>query len=254
MNEQQVAQSIELGVIGGTGALRLFEAERSSAVTTPFGAPSARPCQIRIGDRPAWFLARHGDPHRIPPHKVNYRANIHALRALGVTRVIALNAVGGIDPALPSGALVVPDQIIDYTFGRAHTFSDGGSAPLRHIDFTEPFSTRLRAGLLKAASQAGVEAVDGGCHAVTQGPRLETAAEVRRLKRDGCSVVGMTAMPEAALAREAGLEYAGLCVVANGAAGVQQGPITEADIHAVLEPAMERVSRLLSAWTRLDPN
>lgn len=250
MDQPQPVEAIDLGIIGGTGALRLFPPERSVSITTPFGAPSDRPRLIRTGSDPAWFLARHGDPHRIPPHKINYRANIHALRALGVKRVIALNAVGGIDPALPAGALVVPDQIIDYTWGRIHTFSDGGSAALRHVDFTEPFSADLRADLLAAARAAGVEVFDRGCHAVTQGPRLETAAEVRRLARDGSTIVGMTAMPEAALAREAGLEYASLAVVANGAAGLQDGPITEADIHAVLEQAMGQVKVVFDAWDR----
>ena len=230
-----------LGIIGGTGAVELFPVERRSEMTTPFGAPSARPCEIRFGDKRAWFLARHGTPHRIPPHRVNYRANIHVLRALGVTNVLAINAVGAVDAALRPGSLVVPDQLIDYTSGRLQTYSEGGSSPLRHVDFTEPFAGRTRETLLAAAE----DGVDGGCVAVTNGPRLETAAEVARMARDGCDLVGMTSMPEAVLAREAGLDYASLCVVANPAAGVGTETISVDEIHAVLDEAMESVREVV---------
>lgn len=243
---------MKLAVIGGTGALRLFEMHRKVALTTPFGAPSDRPRQVAAGGEEIWFLARHGDPHRIPPHKVNYRANIHALRTLGADSVLAINAVGGLVPELAAGTLVVPDQIIDYTWGRAHTFSDGGSAPLKHIDFSRPYDGPLRDRLVEAARRAGQDIVDGGCHAVTQGPRLETAAEVARLVSDGGKIVGMTAMPEAALAREAGLDYASLCVVANAAAGLEEGPITEDDIHHVLQAAMQNVPDIIEALVALD--
>src|SRR6056297_11590 len=195
---------MKLAVMGGTGALQLFETLRNMALTTPFGAPSDRPRQVAVADTELWFLARHGDPHRVPPHKINYRANVHALKVLGVDSVLALNAVGGLTAELPAGSMVAPDQIIDYTWGRAHTFSDGGSAPLKHIDFTRPFDGQLRSRLLVAAPQAGHEVVDGGCHAVTQGPRLETAAEVARLASEGNDMVGMTSLREAAMAREDG--------------------------------------------------
>ncbi|HMB39537.1 MAG TPA: S-methyl-5'-thioinosine phosphorylase [Wenzhouxiangellaceae bacterium] len=243
---------MKLAVMGGTGALQLFETLRNMALTTPFGAPSDRPRQVAVADTELWFLARHGDPHRIPPHKINYRANIHALKILGVDSVLAINAVGGLVAGLPAGSMVAPDQIIDYTWGRAHTFSDGGSAPLKHIDFTRPFDGPLRDRLLDAARQVGHELVDGGCHAVTQGPRLETAAEVSRLASEGCDVVGMTAMPEAALAREAGLDYASLCVVANAGAGLEDGPITEDDIHQVLQGAMQNVKDVIEALVGFD--
>ena len=243
---------MKLAVIGGTGALRLFKPLRKVALTTPFGAPSDRPQQVDVGGAEIWFLARHGDPHRIPPHRVNYRANIHALRTLGVDSVLAINAVGGLAPGLRAGSMMVPDQIIDYTWGRAHTFSDGGSAPLRHIDFTHPYDGPLRDQLVEAARAAGQEIVEGGCHAVTQGPRLETAAEVRRLASDGCDVVGMTAMPEAALAREAGLDYASLCVVANAGAGLEDGPITEDDIQHVLQRAMRDVQSVIETLVGFD--
>jgi 5'-methylthioinosine phosphorylase len=243
--EQQEQGSMKLAVIGGTGALDLFVASSGASLTTPFGAPSDRPRKVAIGEREIWFLARHGNPHRIPPHKVNYRANIHALKILGVDSVLAVNAVGGISPDLRAGSLLVPDQLIDHTWGRAHTFSDGGSAPLRHVDFTNPFAGPLRAAVLAAADRAGLEVTEDGCIAVTQGPRLETAMEVARLAAEGCAAVGMTSMPEAALAREAGIDYASLCIVANAGAGLEQGPITEQDIHRVLQAAMERVQKMI---------
>lgn len=236
---------MKLAIIGGTGAFGLFPSERGVAVTTPFGPPSDRPRRVAVGGGQIVFLARHGDPHRIPPHRVNYRANIQALKSLGVEAVLALNAVGGISADLDAGTLVVPDQILDYTWGRAHTFSDGGSSPLRHIDFTHPYAGPLRAALLEAGKAAGVDVVDGGCHGIVQGPRLETAAEVRKLTADGCDLVGMTGMPEAALAREAGLDYASLCLVANAAAGLEHGPITEEDIHDVLAGMLPRIRALV---------
>lgn len=238
---------MNLGIIGGTGALSLFRRHRREAITTPFGAPSARPALVEIAGARIWFLARHGDPHRIPPHRVNYRANVHALKILGVDSILAINAVGGVSEAAPAGGLLLPDQLVDYTWGRSHTFSDGGSAPLRHIDFTHPFRGRLRDCLVEGAARADVEVVNGGCIAVTQGPRLETAAEVALLARAGCDVVGMTTMPEAALAREAGLDYASVCAVANPGAGLEDGPITEQSIAQVLDEAMTRVERLVGA-------
>ncbi len=239
--------AVKLGIIGGTGALRLFPTLRKIPVGTPFGAPSDKPSELEIDGRTILFLPRHGDPHRIPPHRVNYRANVHSLKTLGVGRILALNAVGGLKPGIEAGDLLVPDQLIDLTWGRVHTFSDGGSAPLRHIDFTYPFDGPLRASLLAAAAAVDQQVVDSGCHVVTQGPRLETAAEVRRLAAMGGHVVGMTAMPEAALAREAGLDYAGLCIVANAGAGLKQGEISEDDIHAVLADTMEKVRSIVAA-------
>lgn len=235
-----------LAVIGGSGALDHFTTIRTEAITTPFGAPSARPRHIRIGEIPALFLPRHGDPHRIPPHKVNYRANLHALKTLGAKQIIAINAVGGIDASLKPGAMVIPDQLIDYTWGRAHTFSDGGSAMLRHVEFAEPFAGRVRQALIQAAADCSIATVNQGCYAVTQGPRLETAAEVQRLKRDGGTIVGMTAMPETGLARELELDYAGLCLVANPAAGLTETPISEQAIHDQLARTMEQALVIVS--------
>ncbi|TVS12853.1 MAG: S-methyl-5'-thioinosine phosphorylase [Wenzhouxiangella sp.] len=238
-----------LGVIGGTGALDLFESGASGNSTTRWGQASAAPVQIDLGAMKAWFLARHGRPHRIPPHRIDYRANIAALKALGVRHIIALNAVGAVSPELEAGALVLPDQLIDYTWGRVHTFSDDAQAPLEHIEFADPFAGPTRSGLLAAASAADVDLLEGGCYGVTQGPRLETAAEVARLAADGCTLVGMTAMPEAALAREAGLDYASLCVVANPGAGLEDEPISIDEIHRVLQRAMQRVVALLQRFS-----
>lgn len=240
---------MRLGIIGGTGALDLFEIMSEARSESPFGKPSTAPARIRTGSNEAFFIARHGRPHRIPPHRINYRANIDVLRRLDVEAVIAINAVGGIDPRLAPGTVVVPDQLIDYTWDRTHTFSNDDFAPLIHAEFAEPFSPRLRAALVRAAGHAGVEAIDGGCMGVTQGPRLETVAEVRRLARDGCDLVGMTSMPEAGLAREAGLDYASISVVANAAAGVGDGPISMAEISRVLAGAMKDVVAMIE---RLD--
>jgi 5'-deoxy-5'-methylthioadenosine phosphorylase len=236
---------MSLAIIGGTGALDLFDVREERRVETPYGRPSAPLARIRLGQGESWFLARHGRPHRIPPHRINYRANIDALHRLGVDRVVAINAVGSMEAE--AGAIVLPDQLIDYTWGRLHSFSDDDISPLRHIEFARPFAGATRHSLLAAARQAGLECLDGGCMAVTQGPRLETAAEIRRMQRDGASLVGMTAMPEAALAREAGMDYASLCVVANAAAGLEDEPISEAAIHEVLASAMGRVRHLLDA-------
>ncbi len=236
---------MNLAVIAGTGALDLFEVLDEFAVNSRYGSPSAPLSRIRIGERHAWFLPRHGKPHAIPPHAINYRANIDILRQSGVDRVVAVHAVGGIDPNLKPGSLVVPDQLIDYTWGRAHTFSDSADDSLAHIEFAEPFSGSTRMALLSAARKAGISVHQSGCYAVTQGPRLETTAEIARLAADGCTLVGMTAMPEAALAREAGLDYASLSVVANPAAGVTDQVISLEEIHRVLGAAMLEVGRLL---------
>ena len=241
---------MSLAIIGGTGALDLFEVLHESHPGSRYGPSSAPVSRIRIGGDEAWFLPRHGRPHAIPPHAINYRANIDALRQLGVERVVAIHAVGGIDPNLNAGSMVVPDQLIDYTWGRSHTYSGSAEDSLEHIEFSEPFSGSIRRALLSAAQSAGIEVHDGGCYAVTQGPRLETAAEIARLAADGCTLVGMTAMPEAALAREAGMDYASLSVVANPAAGVSSEVISLEEIHRVLAESMLRVSALLRCVAR----
>jgi len=238
-----------LAVIGGTGLGQLegLVHERQEPVSTPWGKPSA---PLEFGyyhDRPVVFLPRHGDQHRLAPHEINYRANIEALYQAGVQEIVAVAAVGGIDPRLPPGALALPEQIIDYTWGREQSFSRPGD--VIHIDFTRPYSDALRQQLLKAAAEAGVKLVEGGVYGATQGPRLETAAEVDRLERDGCTMVGMTGMPEAALARERGLDYACLALSVNHAAGrAQPGESIHDSIEATLEEGMARVRSVLTAF------
>lgn len=244
-----------LAIIGGSGLTQLsnMEIERREVVRTPYGEPSGALAFGRVCDEPVVFLARHGYGHTIPPHLVNYRANIWALKEARATGIVSVASVGGIRADLAPGTLIVPSQIIDYTWGRSSTFFEGGGTPVRHIDFTEPYDEALRRRLLAAIRAAGDSAVDGGVYASTQGPRLETAAEIDRLERDGCDIVGMTGMPEAALARELNVPYATLAVVANHAAGKgdSMAGISMEAISATLDLAMARVHRILSEFVRL---
>ncbi len=239
----------QIAIIGGTGLNRLTGAFRALPTTqTPYGATSASLQQGRIGNEDVVFLARHGQPHRIAPHLINYRANLWALQQLGITSVIAANAVGGITDAMAPGDLVVPHQIIDYTWGRQHTYMDG-SDKLIHVDFSEPYDAALRERLYAAA--LGLElrcsVFNSGVYAATQGPRLESAAEIDRLARDGCDIVGMTGMPEAGLARELGLRYVSLCLIVNRAAGRGVGTIRESDIADVAAAGVASLEQLLTA-------
>ena len=236
----------KLAVIGGSGLAQLsgLEVSRREVVKTPYGEPSAAVTRGSFGETELAFLARHGDEHQIPPHQINYRANIWALKLVGVERIIAVAAVGGIHAELAPGALVIPHQIVDYTWSRPQTFFEDGKDAVVHIDFTRPYSEGLRGVLLRAARQAGIDVAESGTYGVTQGPRLETAAEIDRLERDGCDIVGMTAMPEAALARELDLEYATCAVVVNAAAGRGGDTITMESIEANLNVGIEKV-RLL---------
>ena len=237
-----------VGIIGGTGLLELegLEAGVRRDGETRWGKPSGPVIEGRLGGCEIAFLHRHGTPSRIPPHRINYRANIAALSAAGCARIIAVAAVGGIRADLAPGSVVVPDQILDYTWGRAHTFFERDLDAPVHVDFTRPYDEALAAALADAAADAGVAVAIGGTYACTQGPRLESAAEIDRLERDGADVVGMTGMPEAALAREAGVAYAHLAVVVNEAAGRAPGPIRMEAIAAVLESAMSKVRRIIS--------
>jgi len=237
-----------LGLIGGTGLDHWGEAVRSHDISGAWGQPSAALSEYRIAGLELYFLPRHGIRHQIPPHAVNYQANIDAFRQLGVDGIIAVNAVGVISSEYLPGSLAIPDQLIDYTWGRAHSFSMTAADELLHVEFASPFCGPLRAGLIKAAADAGVSVTGGGCLAVTQGPRLETAAEIQRLKRDGCDLVGMTSMPEAALAKEAGLGYASLCINSNWAAGLDAAPISMEDIEKTLEGALVTLRRLLNTF------
>jgi 5'-methylthioinosine phosphorylase len=194
------------------------------------------------------FLQRHGSPSAIPPHLINYRANLAALKSMGVTDVIAINAVGGISKGMQPGRLVFPDQIVDYTWGREHTVDVDTSAQLMHIDFTEPYSQVLRRHLLGAAERLNIPHEPSATHGVTQGPRLESAAEVKRMANDGCDIVGMTGMPEASLAMEMGMNYAAVCMVVNPAAGLGDLPITLAMMREILEREAAVVGGLLSEF------
>ena len=240
-----------LAVIGGTGLYALAELQDvdTRRPDTRYGAPSG---PVRIGTlagQRVAFLARHGEAHSVPPHKVNYRANLAALQSLGATRVLALNTVGGIAEGFGPRVLACPDQLIDYTWGRVSTLCEEPGSEVLHVDFGDPYTPSLRARVLDAARAAGVALVDGGCYGATQGPRLETKAEIARMRRDGCDLVGMTGMPEAGLARELGLEYACLAIVANWAAGAGPDPdevITLEEVLANVAAASSGLPALLS--------
>lgn len=239
-----------LAIIGGTGLTSLdgLHIARKEMVHTPWGEPSGPITHGTLNGVRIAFLARHGYRHTIPPHAVNYRANIYALKEIGIKQVVAVAAVGGIATSLAPGSLVFTDQIIDYTWGRGHTFFEGKLDEVVHVDFTYPYDASLRATLIAAASRAQVTFAPAGTYGVTQGPRLESAAEIDRMERDGCDVVGMTGMPEAALARELGLAYAHCAVVANPAAGRGEGVITMEQIRVQLESGMEQVKALLGEF------
>lgn len=238
-----------IAIIGGSGLSQLsnLDVQRREVVRTPYGEPSGALLFGHLCDQQTVFIARHGYGHTIPPHVVNYRANIWALKHVGASAIISVASVGGISARLGPGTIMVPDQILDYTWGRKSTYFDGGHAPVVHVDFTEPYDGELRERILSAARHAQEEVLDGGTYAATQGPRLETKAEVDRLERDGANVVGMTGMPEAVLARELEIPYAAILVVANYAAGRGDSKhgIQMSDIEATLQSAMGRVHDLL---------
>lgn len=240
----------QLAIIGGSGLTSLpgLTITGQQVYKTPYGEPSGILTFGRYADHDLVFLPRHGNPHTIPPHKVNYRANIWALHANNIHDVIAVNAVGGITDDMYPGRLVIPDQIIDYTWGRGHTFFEDGLTHVTHVDFTEPYCRHLRELLIQAGDQAGLSICAAGTYGVTQGPRLESTAEIDRLMRDGCDLVGMTGMPEAALARELGLNYTSCCVVANWAAGRSgESTISIDSIVSTLETGMQKVVQLLQS-------
>ncbi len=245
-----------LAIIGGTGMAQLscLEISHRKIVRTPYGEPSGPLTFGKINKHEIVFLARHGYGHTIPPHAVNYRANLWALHSLNPTRVISVASVGGIRADLTPGKTAIPDQIIDHTYGRKFTYFEDTDKPITHIDFTEPYCDKTRGRILEAAKLENEKIIDGGVYAATQGPRLETAAEINKLEREGADMVGMTGMPESALAKELGLRYATIAVVANYAAG--RGTNTHAirleDVHAVLERAMVGVRRILERVVELD--
>lgn len=244
---------IDLAVIGGSGLYTFDGLENATrhSVDTPYGVASG---DVIVGEFEGYrlaFLARHGESHSLPPHRVNYRANLWALHQLGARKIIGINAVGGIRDDMGPQVIVVPNQLIDYTHGRFTSYCDVEGAEVKHIDFSEPYAESLRQQLLSGAREAGIDVIDGGCYGATQGPRLETRAEIARMKRDGCDLVGMTGMPEAALARELELEYACLSLVANFAAGCgEEAEISIEEIFAHLAAATAEVPRILAAMLK----
>ena len=239
---------ITLAIIGGTGLYQIAALENveTHECDTVYGKPSA-PIRIGfLGGKKIAFMARHGEGHSVPPHKVNYRANLRCLKDIGITKVLAINAVGGITDSFGPRVVAVPDQIIDYTYGRLHTLSEEPGSEVLHVDFTEPYCAKLRTDILHAAEKIAMPIARHGCYGATQGPRLETRAEITRMRCDGCDLVGMTGMPEAGLARELGLDYACLALVANWAAGCGDGAeITLEEVLANVSIATASLPELL---------
>ena len=239
-----------IAIIGGSGLAKLanLQITHRQIVRTPYGEPSGPLTFGRIGAGEVVFLARHGYAHTLAPHEINYRANVWALQSKGVTRVISVCTVGGITPELTAGTIAIPDQIIDYTWGRPSTYFEGAEQPVTHIDFTYPYSEEMRLMAIAAAKEVGIPVVQGGTYAAVQGPRLETKAEIDRLERDGATMVGMTGMPEAALARELQLEYAALAVVVNPAAGrgISARKVSLEQIGREIEESMAKVRMIVA--------
>ncbi len=235
-------------VIGGSGLAKLsgFEITEREIIRTLYGEPSSPLVSGKLGTESISFLARHGHGHTIPPHKVNYQANIWALKEKGIKNIVAVGAVGAINAAFSDGSLIIPDQLIDYTHSRSHTFFDGESKSVNHIDFTHPYTPKLRQVLIDCANENNIDAKSKATYAVTQGPRLETAAEILKYKNDGADLVGMTSMPEAALARELGMRYALIALVANPAAGLQSSQISIEQVLETLEGNKQKVIDLIS--------
>ena len=243
-----------LAIIGGSGLYSLgegFTLEEQSSRKTPFGETSADVLQGRWQDIPLVFLPRHGPGHRVPPHRVNYRANLWAMQQLGITQIISVNAVGGISPDMGPLTMALPDQIIDYSSGREHTYFDGDEGQATHVDFSWPYSAALRGSLMEAALQASLPLVVSGTYGSTNGPRFESVAEINRMRNDGCNIVGMTGMPEAALARELEIEYACLALVVNWAAGIEEKSISMTEVLANLEQGIDKIKMLLLSAVRL---
>jgi 5'-methylthioadenosine phosphorylase len=244
-----------LGIIGGTGLAQLenLKVLRRQIARTPYGEASQPLVFGELAGKEVVFLARHGGGHTIPPHAVNYRANIWALHSVGVKSLLAIATVGGISSDLNAGDIVLPNQIIDYTHGRNNTYHDGVELPVMHIDFTEPYSSDLRDTFKRSARNLGQLLHDGGVYACAQGPRLETAAEINRFERDGATIVGMTGMPEAALARELSISYAALCPVVNQAAGRGESAhgIHYEAMMSKLEQTMQKIRAMIEETVKI---
>jgi 5'-methylthioadenosine phosphorylase len=245
----------KIGLIGGSGLYGIdgFVLKKKQAVNTPYGKPSDRYLLGKIGKTEVVFLPRHGSRHNIPPHMINYRANVWGLHKLGVDRILSISAVGGIRKDLRPGDIVILDQVLDMTSNRKSTFYDGKDGVI-HIDFTEPYCPELRETLQKAGRRVRVPLKKGGTYVAVEGPRLETASEIRSFSILGGDVVGMTGMPEAALARELEICYSGLSVVANYAAGISKRKLTVAEVMAAMKATTDNIKRLLSETFLLIPD
>ena len=238
-----------IAIIGGSGLTKLddFNLSHQETIDTPWGKPSAPLFFGNLAGKQIIFLPRHGTEHNIAPHKINYRANIWALKQSGIQAIIAVAAVGGIHAEVTPASIVIPDQIIDYSWGRASTFFEDPHTPVIHIDFSWPYSETLRKQLISSANTSNISIIPQGVYGCTQGPRLETAAEIARIERDGCTLVGMTGMPEAALARELEIDYACCAIVANAAAGKTDQVITMDEIQKHLGTGITNTNQLLKA-------
>ena len=238
-----------IGVIGGTGLQNIdaLNIIRESFIDTPYGKPSDKVVVGKLKNRDVVFLPRHGNEHTVPPHLINYRANIYALNSLGIEAIFAVATVGSIPNLIKPGSIVIPHQIIDYTYGREHTYFDGITKPVSHIDFTNPYNSKLRKLLCANTFLEDINFVKEGIYAAVQGPRLETAAEIDRYEKDGATIVGMTGMPEASLAKEIDIPYAAICPVANFAAGrvTSKDGITHEEINQQSEMMSLNVSKYL---------
>ncbi len=239
----------KLAIIGGSGLTSMegLEITHKTTCETSYGQPSAKLVHGHYAGKEIIFLPRHGDPHNIPPHRVNYRANLQALKDNGVTAILSINAVGGITHEMEPGRLVIPDQIIDYTWGRKHTFFEEELSHVTHVDFTHPFSANIRELIINTAQTLQLDVLPHATYGATQGPRLESAAEIKQMEQDGCDIVGMTGMPETALARELEINYASISIVVNWTAGKSDEEITMAMIEKNMNTALEKVYTLLSA-------
>lgn len=238
----------KLAIIGGSGLTNLNGLEIIDEISpdTTWGKPSASITVGKFNNNEILFLPRHGNPHTIPPHKINYRANIQALKDIGASEIIAINAVGGITEKMTPCRIVITDQLIDYTHGRIDTFYEDNLKEVTHIDLTTPYSESLRGQLINAATEINIDIANAGTYAVTQGPRLETAAEIIRLEKDGCNIVGMTSMPEASLARELEIDYACCALVVNWAAGKTNDIISMEIIENNLKDGMGKIQSLIA--------
>lgn len=235
----------EIGIIAGSGIQELGceDIIATQKVETPYGPPSDLYRICNISGTEVIFLPRHGIPHHIPPHKINYRANLWGFSSLGVKEIISINAVGGINEGLSPGDIVLPDQVIDLTHGRENTFFD--KEEVVHIDFTEPFCNSLREMFCCAGEKAGIPLIRSGTYVCTNGPRLETKAEIQYFSRIGADIVGMTLMPEASLARELEICFASISVITNYAAGISKNKLTTTEVVETMRASIEKIRTLI---------